>query len=205
MTSPDDVRERAFEAGTRTRGTVEAIKTTATKLDGKLNNAIGGTVESAQYGFKAANNAVVDSGTAIVSTVLQNPKGKRASLFSAFWLSVIFFGFLPASFFWLSVLGGLGKGIASGKPANTSDNTARVSSYVGTGINKVLTVSGQAIGEVADSAYQYQPAKNVVPISPTGGNIRAGTINPYPAIVPIQGQQPIAINQQIQPYYIQQK
>lgn len=177
MVDPTEVREQAFQAGMKTRGAVDKVKRTANKAEEKISEAIGTTLDSAQSGFKDGIGAAADSVVHVASSVVQNPKGKRAGLFSLFGLTVIAFGTVPALLFFGNILGSLGYGLSKGQIVNSSDGVARFSSGVGLVGNKVFTTTGSAIGEAASNVYQYQPVNNQKPAF--GGNIRPGGINPY--------------------------
>lgn len=202
MTSPDDVRERAFEAGVKTRGAVETVKNTAGKAKEKIESAIEGSIDSAQSGFKEGPEVIANSAANIVSSALLNKKGFIGGVFFVFSLTVIWFGIGPALGLFGSIGGGAVAGGLSGKPLNSDNKVANFTSHLGSGINRAVFVGGQAIGEAASSAYQYQPVNNTTQPSFVGGNIRPGSINPYPQqpVVPIQmqhqpPQQSIAVNQ----------
>lgn len=189
MTDPTEIREQAFQAGVKTRGAVDKVKATANKAEQKISQAIGSTLDSAQSGFKDGTGSVADSVVHIASTVVQNPKGKRAGLFSLFGLTVIFFGTVPALLFFWNIIGSFAYGAAKGQTVNSADPVARFSSGVGLIGNKAILTTGTAIGEAASNVYQYQPVSNPSPA--VGGNIRPGSINPYPQtpVIPIQMQQ----------------
>lgn len=189
MVDPTEVREQAFQAGVKTRGAVDKVKKTANKAEEKISEAIGTTLDSAQSGFKDGIGAAADSVVHVASSVVQNPKGKRAGVSALFGLTVIAFGTVPALLFYGNIVGSLGYGLAKGQTVNSSDGLARFSSGVGLVGNKVFTTTGSAIGEAVDNAYEYKPVNNQRPA--IAGNIRPGGINPYPQtpVIPIQMQQ----------------